>query len=434
MATEGLPRGPIVPDEVAEEAESAPDLTAAAVEVIPPEIMAQSLGQYFRAQIVRARSGDAGILPVVLALVAVTVAFTIVSPHNVFLSAGNLVNLFDQSAVFIVLAMGQGFVLLLGEIDLSVGSVAGLCSSMLGVFIVNAGWPWWAAIIVVLATGAAIGAFQGAWFAVAGVPAFVVTLAGFLGWQGVQLRVLGSTGTINVFEPHIQKIAQSYLPDYWGWIIGIAAAAGYALWILVEQARRRRAGLAAPPIVIVLARVAVVTAIAVASVEILNSFSGVPTSGVILLGLVIFFSVLTTRTKFGRYVFAVGGNAEAARRAGINVTRIRITVFALAGLMAAIGGLIFVSRLTAASTQTGGGTFLLEAIAAAVIGGTSLFGGRGSVWSALLGALVIGSVSNGLDLQAQPPEIKYMVEGAILLIAVTVDAVSRRGRASAGRG
>ncbi|MGZ4335291.1 MAG: ABC transporter permease subunit, partial [Gaiellaceae bacterium] len=196
----------------------------------------------------------------------------------------------------------------------------------------------------------------------------------------------------------------------------------------------RRAALPASPIVIAFFRIAVVAAIAIASVEILNSFSGVPTAGVILLGLVIFFSALMTRTKFGRYVFAVGGNAEAARRAGINVARIRIIVFALAGMMAGIGGLIFVSRLTAASTQTGAGTFLLEAIAAAVIGGTSLFGGRGSIWSALLGALVIGSVANGLDLLAQPPEIKYMVEGAILGAAVTVDAVSRRGRAAAGRG
>jgi D-xylose transport system permease protein len=380
----------------------------------------------------RVRQGELGALPVVLALIVIWGYFE--SQESVFLSARNLSNLVLQIASTGAVAIGIVLVLLLGEIDLSVGSVAGLCSSMLGVFIVNHGWPWWAAIIVVLATGSAIGAFQGAWFAVAGVPSFVVTLAGFLGWQGVQLRVLGSTGTINVFEPHIQQIAQSYLPDYWGWIIGIAAAAGYALWILVEQARRRRSGLAAPPIVIALARIALVTALAVATIETLNSFSGVPTAGVILLGLVIFFSLLTTRTKFGRYVFAVGGNAEAARRAGINVTRIRITVFALAGLMAAIGGLIFVSRLTAASTQTGGGTFLLEAIAAAVIGGTSLFGGRGSVWSALLGALVIGSVSNGLDLQAQPPEIKYMVEGSILLIAVTVDAISRRGRASAGRG
>jgi D-xylose transport system permease protein len=356
------------------------------------------------------------------------------SQESVYLSARNLSNLVLQIASTGTVAIGLVLVLLLGEIDLSVGSVAGLCSAMLGVFIVNDGWPWWAAIAVVLLTGAAIGAFHGAWFAIVGVPAFVVTLAGFLGWQGVQLRVLGSTGTINVFEPNIGKIAQSYLPGYWGWIIGVGAAAGYAASVLGEQARRRKAGLPASPLAFAVVRTGVVAGIAVASVVVLNSFSGVPTAGVILLGLVIFFALLTTRTKFGRYIFAVGGNAEAARRAGIKVAQIRIAVFALAGLMAAIGGLVFVSRLTAASTQTGGGTFLLEAIAAAVIGGTSLFGGRGSVWSALLGALVIGSVANGLDLLAQPPEIKYMVEGAILLAAITVDAVSRRGRASAGRG
>jgi D-xylose transport system permease protein len=380
----------------------------------------------------RLRQGELGSLPVIVGLIVIWAYFE--SQQSVYLSARNLSNLVLQIASTGAVAIGIAMVLLLGEIDLSVGSVAGLCSAILGILIVNKDWPWWAAIAVILLTGAAIGAFQGAWFALVGVPSFVVTLAGFLGWQGVQLRVLGSTGTVNVFEPHIGTIAQSYLPDYWGWIIGVGAAAGYALMILTEQVRRRRADLPASPIVVAFFRTAVVAAIAVASVEILNSFSGVPTAGVILLGLVIFFSLVTTRTKFGRYIYAVGGNAEAARRAGINVARVRIAVFALAGLMAAIGGLIFVSRLTAASTQTGGGTFLLEAIAAAVIGGTSLFGGRGSVWSALLGALVIGSVANGLDLMAQPPEIKYMVEGAILGLAVSVDAVSRRGRASAGRG
>ena len=379
----------------------------------------------------RLRQGELGSLPVIVGLIVIWAYFE--SQESVFLSARNLSNLVLQIASIGAVAIGIVLVLLLGEIDLSVGSVAGLCSAILGVLIVNDGWPWWLAIIVMLAVGAAIGAFQGAWFAIIGVPAFVVTLAGFLAWQGVQLRVLGSTGTINVFNAQIGAIAQSYLPTYWGWIIGVGAAAGYALTILGEQARRRRAGLQAPPLVVVVFRAGFVAAIAVASVVILNSFSGVPTAGVILLGLVIFFSFVTTRTRFGRYIFAVGGNAEAARRAGINIRKIRIIVFSLCGVMAAIGGLIFVSRLTAASTQTGGGTFLLEAIAAAVIGGTSLFGGRGSVWSALLGALVIGSVSNGLDLLAEPPEIKYMVEGAILLAAVTVDAVSRRGRASAGR-
>jgi D-xylose transport system permease protein len=380
----------------------------------------------------RLRQGELGALPVIVGLILIWGYFW--SQESVYLSARNLSNLVLQIAPVGAVAIGIVLVLLLGEIDLSVGSVAGLCSAILGVLVVTHEWPWWAAIIVMLLVGAAIGTFQGAWFAILGVPAFVVTLAGFLAWQGVQLRVLGSTGTVNVFDPNIEKIAQSYLPDYWGWIIAIAAAGGYALSVLLEHTRRRRAGLDTPQLAVAIVRIALVAAIAVASVAILNSFNGVPTAGVILLGLVIFFSLLTTRTKFGRYVFAVGGNAEAARRAGINVKRIRIVVFGLAGLMAAIGGLLFTSRLTAASTQTGGGTFLLEAIAAAVIGGTSLFGGRGTVWSALLGALVIGSVANGLDLQAQPPEIKYMVEGAILLAAVTVDAVSRRGRASAGRG
>ena len=379
----------------------------------------------------RWRQGELGALPVILGLVIICTYFQ--SQEPTFLSARNLSNLVLQIAPTGAVAVGIVLVLLLGEIDLSVGSVTGLTSAMLGVLIVNGGWPWWIAILVVLATGAAIGAFQGAWFALVGVPSFVVTLAGFLAWQGVQLRVLGSTGTVNVFEPHIEKIAQSYLPGSWGWILGIGAAGIYAASLWTARVRRRAAGLAVPPVAVVAARTGVVGAIAVASVEVLNSFKGVPTAGVILLGLVVFFALVTTKTKFGRYVFAVGGSAEAARRAGIEVARIRIAVFALAGLMAATGGVIFVSRLTAASTQTGGGTFLLEAIAAAVIGGTSLFGGRGSAWSALLGALVIGSVSNGLDLMAQPPEIKYMVEGAILLAAVTVDAVARRSRAAAGR-
>jgi len=344
-----------------------------------------------------------------------------------------LSNLVLQIAATGSVAVGIVLVLLLGEIDLSVGSVAGVCSALLGTLIVNDGWSWWLAILAALATGAAIGAFQGAWFALVGVPSFVVTLAGFLAWQGVQLRVLGSTGTVNVFDPHIEKIAQSFLPDAWGWALGLGAAALYGLSLWTEHVRRRRKGLDTKPVLVLVARTALVAALALGSIEILNRFNGVPTAGVILFALVVLFSLLTTRTRFGRYVFAVGGNAEAARRAGVNVTRIRITVFALAGLMAAIGGIIFVSRLTAASTQTGGGTFLLEAIAAAVIGGTSLFGGRGSAWSALLGALVIGSVSNGLDLMAQPPEIKYMVEGAILLVAVSVDAVARRSRAAAGR-
>jgi len=379
----------------------------------------------------RMREGELGPLPVVVGLIVIWAYFE--SQEGVYLSARNLSNLVLQISPIGAVAIGVVLVLLLGEIDLSVGSVAGLCSAVLGVLIVNRGWPWWGAILVMVGVGAAIGAFQGWWFAVVGVPAFVVTLAGYLFWQGAQLRVLGSTGTVNVFEPNIGSIAQSYLPDYWGWIIGVGAAGVYALRNWITHARRLRAGLPTEPVALLVVRTVAVATVAVGTVVVLNSFEGVPTIGVILLGLVIAFSWLTTRTRFGAYVYAIGGNAEAARRAGVKISRIRIIVFTLSGLMAAVGGLMFVSRLTAASTQTGAGTFLLEAIAAAVIGGTSLFGGRGTVWSALLGALVIGSVSNGLDLQAQPPEIKYMVEGAILLAAVTVDAVSRRGRAAAGR-
>ena len=380
----------------------------------------------------RIREGELGPLPVILGLVVIALYFGSQTSW-VFLNARNMSYLVLQIAAIGSVATGIVLVLLLGEIDLSVGSIAGLTSAILGVLVVYHNWPWWLAIIAMLAFGAGIGAFQGMWFAFFGVPAFVVTLAGYLAWQGVQLRVLGSSGTVNVFEPHIDNIAGTYLPKPWGWALGVGVAVGFAAANLFKQIRRRRAGLASQPLIVLLLWTAIITAISLGAVGYLNSYIGVPTAGVVMLGLIIFFVWLTTHTKFGRYIYAVGGNIEAARRAGINVAAIRIWVFTISGMMAAVGGLIFTARLTAASTQTGGGTFLLEAIAAAVIGGTSLFGGRGTVWAALLGALVIGSVSNGLDLMSQPPEIKYMVEGAILLLAVTVDALSRRGREAAGR-
>jgi D-xylose transport system permease protein len=390
----------------------------------------------------RLKSGELGALPVIVGLAIIWTYFQ--TQESAFLSGRNLSNLVLQIAVTGTIAIGVVLVLLLGEIDLSVGSVAILCSAILGAAVVRHGWPWWGGILLMLAIGAAIGAFQGFWFAVVGVPSFVVTLAGLLGWQGVQQRVLGTTGTINVFESHIEAVSTSFLPHVWGWIIAIAASGLYALTHLQEQARRRRAGLPAQPIVIVLFRTAVIAAIALLAVAILNGALknvwvfgdydlGVPTAGVILLGLVIFFAWVTTRTKFGRYIYAIGGSAEAARRAGINVSAIRIAVFTLAATLAAIGGMIQTSRLGAASLAVDPGPMTLEAIAAAVIGGTSLFGGRGNIWSALLGALVIGSVANGLDLQTQPSYVKLIVEGAILLAAVTLDAIARRGRAAAGR-
>jgi len=350
-----------------------------------------------------------------------------------FLSPRNLTNLILQIAVTGTIAIGVVLVLLLGEIDLSVGSVAGVTAAVLGVLVTVHHTAWWVGILVMLLCGLGIGVFQGTWSAVVGVPSFVVTLAGLLGWLGVQLHVLGSEGTLNVVDPTILAITTTFLPIGVGWVLVAGLAVLYGVVELTEWERRRRKRLPVGTPASIAFRVGAVAVAAVVALLVLDAWRGVPSAGVILVALVIFFDWLSRRTKFGRYIYAVGGNAEAARRAGINVTFIRVSVFTLSSIMAALGGLLSVSRGEAASTLTGGGTLLLEAIAAAVIGGTSLFGGRGTVWAALLGALVIGSVSNGLDLTGEPADVKYIVQGAILLAAVSLDAFSRRGRAAAGR-
>ncbi len=393
----------------------------------------------------RLRQGELGQVPALLGLLAIWIYFQ--SRQPTFLSARNISNLLQQIGVTGTLAVGIVLVLLLSEIDLSVGSVSILCSAVLANLVVNHGWAWYWGIVVMLAVGVAIGAFQGFWFAAFGVPSFVVTLAGLLGWQGVQQWVLGTSGTINVLDPHISAIATSTLPPAWGWTLAAVASVVYATTRIQEQLRRRRAGLPAKPLVMVGVRIALVTGLALLVVAVLNGNlngfwvfgeatflnPGVPTPGVILLGLVLVFSWVTKRTQFGRYIYAIGGSPEAARRAGVNITAIRVAVFSLCSLLAAIGGLIQTSRLAAASQAIDPGQVTLEAIAAAVIGGTSLFGGRGSVWSALLGALVIQSISNGMDLLALPSPIKFMITGAVLAIAVTIEAISRRRREAAGR-
>jgi D-xylose transport system permease protein len=390
----------------------------------------------------RARQGELGQMPALVGLALIWAYFQYKQPA--FLSARNLSNLVLQIGVTGTIAVGIVLVLLLSEIDLSVGSIMILSSAILANVLVNHSWTWYWSLVLMLVICAAIGAFQGFWFAAVGVPSFVVTLAGLLGWQGVQQWVLGSTGTINVSDANIDAIATTSLPHVWGWILAVGAAAAYALVRVQEQVRRRRAGLPAKPLVVVAVRTAIVAAVSLLAVAILNGNlngfwvfgraiylnPGVPTPGVILLGLVVFFAWMTTRTQFGRYIYAVGGNPEAARRAGVNVTGIRIAVFTLCSFLAAVAGLIQTSRLASASQAIDPGQVTLESIAAAVIGGTSLFGGRGNVWAALLGALVIGSVSNGLDLDGQQPYVKLVVEGAILLLFVTIDALARRGRAS----
>jgi D-xylose transport system permease protein len=389
------------------------------------------LSKLARDLMLRLKTGEPGALPVVVGLALIWSFFELQDAH--FLTPRNISNLVLQVSVSGTIAVGLVFVLLLGEIDLSVGSVAGASAAVLGVLVVDQDWSWWAAVIVMLGFGTLIGVLQGAWFALLRVPSFVVTLAGLLIWLGVQLHVLGDAGTLNVFEPHITAIASTFLPQGWGWALAVLAVVCLGGARLAENALRRQARMAARSTPILLVETGIIAALLFGSVAVLNSAYGVPTAGVLLFFLVMLFDWLARRTTFGRHVYAVGGQAEAARRAGIGVTRIRITVFALAGVLAATGGLISTARLQAASTQTSGGTLLLESMAAAVIGGTSLFGGRGTVWAALLGALVIRSVSNGLDLVDQPADVKYMVEGAILLLAVTIDAYSRRRLTVTGR-
>jgi D-xylose transport system permease protein len=380
----------------------------------------------------RVRQGELGSLPVIIGLIVIWLYFSL-SAEN-FLTSGNLTNLMLQITPLGIIAVGVVLVLLLGEIDLSVGVVSGVAAACMAVLSVNHGWSGWAAILVaVFVVGLGIGLFQGAFVAYLQVPSFVVTLAGLLGFQGLLLYVLGDTGTINITDSAILDLANTFYSDSVGWIIAIVLLVPYVLLTLWGYRRRAASGLETIPIILLAIRIAVVVAGVLAAVAVLNDDRGVPLAVLIFIGIVIVVDFITRRTAFGRHVYAVGGNAEAARRAGISLPRIRLIVFAACSTLAAIGGVMAASRLFAVNQGSGGGTVLLNAIAAAVIGGTSLFGGRGTAWSALLGALVIGSISNGMDLKAFDSDVKFMVTGAVLLLAVTVDATARRGRRSAGR-
>lgn len=380
----------------------------------------------------RIQGGDLGSLPVVIGLVVIWLIFQL--ENSRFLSAENMVNLALQIAATGTISVGIVLVLLLGEIDLSVGSVSGLCASILGVLAVNHGWPDVPAILVAILAGTAIGLLQGGIFTRFAVPSFVVTLAGLIAWQGAQLWVLGKTGTINFpYNGTIAKIASTFYDGWVAWVLAALAVAGYAFSALARNRARRESGLPARPVVEIVVRVALLAAAAVGTVYYLQRDRGLPLALVLFIAFVIFFQLVLTRTRYGRHIFAVGGNDEAARRAGISVTGIRVTVFMLASTMAAIGGIIASSRLFAVNQASGSGDILLNAIAAAVIGGTSLFGGRGSAWSALLGILVIGSISNGIFLLGLDSSFRLMITGGVLLAAVIIDALARRGRQTAGR-
>ncbi len=388
----------------------------------------------------RLAHGDIGSLPVILGLIVIAIIFQLANPN--FLTPLNLTNLMVQISSMGTMSVGIVLVLLIGEIDLSVGAVSGFCAAIMAVLSVNFGLPGIVAILVGILAGAAVGLLQGWWFARLHVPSFVVTLAGFIGWTGALLYVLGSTGTVNLNDKLIVGLANTLLPVWLGWVIAILFIIFFVVNSVIERQRRARLGLGNSTPAAFIARLVLISAFILLAVGIMNIdrnpnrtvfVGGVPTAVLFLIGFVILFDFITRRTKFGRYIFAVGGNAEAARRAGINVDLIRIIVFILCSTLAAAGGILAASRLYAVNQSSGSGDVLLNAIAAAVIGGTSLFGGRGSTWSALLGALVIGSIANGMDLLALSSSIRFMVTGAVLLLAVTLDAYTRSRREMTGR-
>lgn len=375
--------------------------------------------------------GDLASARVVLGLALIWIIFQ--SQNDRFLSAENLTNLMLQITAIGLISVGIVYVLLLGEIDLSVGAVSGLAAGVMAVLNVKHGWNPYLAIVAAILVGTAIGLLQGSLFSRFVIPSFVVTLAGLLAWQGALLQVLGSTGSLNLTDPKITGLANTFYSDAVGWIFCAIIIATYAAVVLLGHRRRVAAGLAGENVPALVLRVVFVAAIAIVAVVILNSDRGVPLAVLILLAFVVGMEYVVKRTRFGRHVYAVGGNAEAARRAGIRVNGVRVAVFAISGSMAAIGGIMAASRLLAVNQGSGGSELLLLAIAGPVIAGTSLFGGRGSVWTALLGALVIGSISNGMDLLALSSAVKFMVTGGVLLLAVLVDAIARQQRQAAGR-
>jgi len=379
----------------------------------------------------RVASGDVGSLPVILGLVLIWAVFTFLNP--LFLSPLNLTNLAAQIAATGIVSVGIVLVLLLGEIDLSVGSVYGLGSAVMAVLAVQKGWGAAPAIAAGVLSGTLIGTFHGFFFTRFRIPSFVVTLAGLLTWFGAQLHVLGEKGTINLNDPLILQLANQFYPASVGWTLAVVVV----VWLgtdpfIVTRRRRAAAGLPLGGWLGDVAKFVVIAGVIFGAMAVLAADRGVPLSLLILLALILGFDLLLTRTRFGRHIFAVGGNAEAARRAGISVNGIRIAVFAICGTLAAFGGVMGASRLEAVNYNSGTGDTLLNAIAAAVIGGTSLFGGRGTVWSALTGGLVIGSINNGLALLSAASDVKFMVTGGVLLAAVTIDAVARQGRQRAG--
>ncbi|WP_044366418.1 ABC transporter permease subunit [Streptomyces natalensis] len=387
---------------------------------------AASLGRRFR-------SGELGSVPVVLGLLIVWIIFEALNAD--FLSPRNLSNLSVDIVGTGLISIGIVFVLLLGEIDLSVGSVSGLAAAAFAVLNVNRGMAEGLAVLLAVLAGTAIGAVQGFFFAKVGVPSFVVTLAGLLGWNGLMLYILGTSGTINLSDKGLVAMLTGHYFTHVAAAYGLAAlgTAGYFLASYHDARRRQAAGVPYRPMRGIVWRTALLAAIALAVAWVLNQFEGLPLALLIFLVFLVGLDCVLRRTPYGRMIFALGGSVEAARRTGLNVALVRISVFMISGTMAAIGGLFLASRVSSASQTSGSGNLLMDAIAAAVIGGTSMFGGRGRTWSALLGVLVIQSIASGVALMGIQTAVQFMITGGVLLVAVVIDSLSRRAQKAHGR-
>ena len=428
-------KGAVTTSEIDSDAHAAEIAAATA----SPELVAGSVGEYARILLKRIRSGESGALPVIVGLVVIVLIFQL--KNSLFLSAGNLVNLMTQAAFIVTLGMAEVFVLLLGEIDLAAGYTAA-CGAVIALWMLAAGNPWWLAVIAALAATAAYGALQGVIITRLRLPSFVVTLAGYLGLSGLLLFLIASAGqhglggVINLNSNVINDIENGSLSATASWIVMIALVLVAGLMLFLKDRRRRVSGLVAPPLSITLLKVAVIAIAGVVVVLVANTNRGVgltvqrglPWVVLVVLAVLVGYGVLLGRTKFGRYIYAIGGNAEAARRAGVNTNRIRVGAFALCGLTAGITGIIYASYLGSISSNVNGGQNVLYAVAAAVIGGTSLFGGRGKMMDALLGGLVVGVIYNGLLLLGLSASAQLMWTALVLIGAVTVDALTRRGR------
>jgi D-xylose transport system permease protein len=383
------------------------------------------------------KAGDIGSLPAVLGLISLIAVFGAMSEF--FLTNRNFANLLTQAAPVIVIAMGLVFVLLLGEIDLSAGYASGVCGAVLVLLVTNEGWSWYTALTASIAVGGLLGVLIGTLVSRLGIPSFVVTLAAFLAFQGVLLLLAGEGGTIPIADKTILAVENSNLSPMQGWILWAVSSAAYVLGGLNRINSRRKAGL-----VVELTQLWAMKTLALLIItggavfqlnqerglSATNSTKGVPIVAPLILVILIAGTFLLSRTAFGRHIYAVGGNAEAARRAGINVKRVRTIAFVLCSALAAVAGMLFASRMNSISPSTGGSSTLLYAVGAAVIGGVSLFGGKGRMRDAILGGLVVAVIDNGMGLLGYGAGIQYLVTGAVLLVSAGVDAVSRRGALS----